>query len=499
MKKNLLALFIAVPGIAFAADKTPASSAVAVPRPNAAVSAQSATPAAAATAPAAAAVAEKSAETAAHAKPTEAAAAPVKPVEEAAKPQPKPNKDISDKEPKKSGFSLEGYSFGLGAGALGGLSFNLGYRIPYSPDQFWLNRLGFRLDLNTFAPVASIIKRIPDDEVNRWIEDNRVKGGPENGRIEISKDDGIYADDVNFKTRFSGTNFGALVDFYPFSYTWGLGGLRLSTGYYIGNLKMGFDAEAIDISANWPDDVNADIKLNSLPITINSTQFGSQSITLTDITIESPVTPIGTTAVTMPYVSASPLITLNARGPYLGLGWDVGLFYGLKLTFDAGVVFTNPHKLAVPLTIADPSLGKVQINIDGALGSLQSQLETAALAELNRRFDDQCGSMCDNTARELFVTQAMTSIDFIAQVDEAKDALYNQILSECAGACTPMGGNTIEIDGNKALAAIGADSVIQDAKGEVYTQRDKAISDFNKEVKDYGYFPMVKIGLIYRF
>jgi|GEM_PF-2696729 len=470
MKKNLLALFITVPGIAFAADKTPApAAAVAVPRPTAATPAAKAAPAAAVT---------KSAETAAAAKPTGAAVAPVKPVEEADKSQPKPNKDISDKEPKKRGFSFDGYSFGLGVGVLGGVDFNLGYRIPYNPDHFWLNRLGFRLDLNTFAPISSMLKRIPDDMAKSYIDENR-----KNGRIEINDESHVYADDVTFNTRLSGTNFGALVDFYPFSYTWGLGGLRFSGGYYFGSLKLGFDAKALGIKADFPDDLTSDFSIGDITL---------GSVTIEDMNMGAVIEPSGTAA-SISKVSASPMVKLNASGPYLGLGWDIGLFYGLKFTFDAGVVFTDPHKLSMDMYIADPNLGNVTINLGKAADELEAQLINA----VNAKFD-ACGAACTSGDRSV----ALAAIP--GQVNTERGKLYDQIVAELNKNNVPFTGDpdnkkTIKVDGAEALRAADAGDSVEKMKAEIYRVKDDAIREFNTQVKDYGYFPMVKIGFIYRF
>jgi hypothetical protein len=409
-----------------------------------------------------------------------------------AAPPSQPIKDISSVEPKKSGFSMEGFSFGLGAGVLGGINFNLGYRIPYNPDHFWLNRLGFRLDLNTFGPVASTIRGIADDEVNKYIDDNRE---PDDS-IAINEDEGIFAEDVKFNTRFSGTNFGALVDFYPFSYTWGLGGFRLSGGYYFGSVKLGFDASAQNITANWPDGISADFTLPKFDFPMD-VMGNTVNVELDNLVVDSPVTPLGSSAVNISYLDASPLLKLNARGPYLGLGWDIGLFYGLKLTFDAGVVFTQPHRLSVGLDIDNPMLGYILINIEEVADQLKNQLK----AKANMRIDEICGSTCTQSDRDA----ALSSVTWDDEVDQAKINLRTKLITQLNDAGLQVGvdydivGDNIKVNGNSALKAIGADSVIDDAKGEIYAERDKAIRDFDKEVKDYGYFPMVKLGLIYRF
>ncbi|MDR2098518.1 MAG: hypothetical protein LBO78_00640, partial [Rickettsiales bacterium] len=76
-------------------------------------------------------------------------------------------------EVKRSSSSWEGAQIGAGAGLLNGLSIDLGYRIPYSPSNFWKNRLGFRVEYSTMSPIAKSVEKMIDDAVE--VDDNEIK------------------------------------------------------------------------------------------------------------------------------------------------------------------------------------------------------------------------------------------------------------------------------------------------------------------------------------
>ncbi|MBR1544967.1 MAG: hypothetical protein IJ638_03430 [Alphaproteobacteria bacterium] len=183
------------------------------------------------------------------------------------------------------GYLLEGFQLGVGLGALGGVNAQLGYRIPQRNYNFWKNRFGFRLDYNSWKPLKN--------KIESYLEDNPIK-----------------VDDNEFTGMISGTNYGALVDFYPFGNTWFLGNFRISGGYYTGDF-------AIDVSMH--KSASAEFEMKDIRYS------GSADATLT--------------------------ATLDAdvKGPYLGAGFDFALLFGLKLYFDAGVVFTDHPQVLTSL------------------------------------------------------------------------------------------------------------------------------------------------------
>ncbi len=189
---------------------------------------------------------------------------------------PKPKTTTFKNQNQSSTF--EGFQIGVGAGILGGGNVQLGYRIPQREHNFWKNRFGFRIEYNTWKPFESMI---------------------EEKTIEI--------DDNEFSAQITGDNFGALLDFYPFGNTWGLGNFRISAGYYSGDFSLSG----------------------------NLTKHANETFTMDNILGQELTYKVDGTA------TLTANLDYDVKGPYAGIGFDTALFGGLKLYFDAGVVFTD--------------------------------------------------------------------------------------------------------------------------------------------------------------
>jgi hypothetical protein len=179
-----------------------------------------------------------------------------------------------------------GLQLGVGISPTSGLNGFLGYNNK-NFDSFWAKRFGIRIDFATFSPIKN--------RLNRKIND-------------VIGDDGIKIDD-DFKVEnlvLSGKHIGAIIDFYPFGNTWFLGGWRISGGYMTGNL-----------------DLNADVH--------GTSKDGRIEFELGDIKYY--------------YAENDKRATSNVKwkysGPYVGTGFDLGLFWGFKIYMDAGVVFSD--------------------------------------------------------------------------------------------------------------------------------------------------------------
>jgi hypothetical protein len=184
---------------------------------------------------------------------------------------------------KKSDSNSGGFQVGVGLGVLGGANAQIGYRIPTSNDNFWKNRFGFRLDYNSWKPLESYIED--------YLEDEPIK-----------------VDDNILDAKITGEQIGALIDFYPFGNTWALGNFRISAGYYDGDFSI---AGSLDKTAGG--------------------RFAMESAT----TGQKLYYEVDANA------NLKAALDYEVKGPYAGLGFDVGLFWGLKMYFDAGVVFTD--------------------------------------------------------------------------------------------------------------------------------------------------------------
>ncbi len=231
-----------------------------------------------------------------------------------------------------------GLQLGVGVSATSGLNGFVGYANK-SFDSFWLKRLGFRLDFAT----TSLMKSAINSGVDAFMGDDGIDIG-----------DGLTIKDGSIE----GHHFAALVDFYPFGDTWFLGGIRISGGYYLGNL---------DLSANLTG------KVNDLPD--SEFAFSLEGIDYKYVGNE---------------VHGTANAEWNYRGPYLGAGFDLGLFAGLKIYMDAGVVFTNKTAqlgLGLPTDNLQKWNGSSWEKVDLSEISEFEQAKVAALADAQDELD----------------------------------------------------------------------------------------------------------------
>lgn len=181
-----------------------------------------------------------------------------------------------------------GVQIGVGVSATSGLNGFIGYANK-DFDSFWAKRFGVRFDFATTKPVRSVINDVIDG-----VMDDGVDIG-DNLTITDGELDAMH--------------YAALVDFYPFGDTWLLGGWRLTGGYAFGDMSMSASV-AGTIDELTPGYYEFELSGHKYAYTGNSVH--------------------GTAELDWQY-----------RGPYIGTGFDVGIFAGLKVYVDAGVVFTN--------------------------------------------------------------------------------------------------------------------------------------------------------------
>lgn len=190
-----------------------------------------------------------------------------------------------------------GLQLGLGLSPTSGVNGFVGYNNK-NFDSFWWKRLGVRFDFASYSPIRNT--------VNQKINDSMGEKG-----IEIEKD--LHINDV----ALDANHYGAIVDFYPFGDTWFLGGWRLSGGYMTGKLNVDGKIHGENIGGN----IEFELDGNKYYYTGGEMH--------------------GTADVNWKY-----------SGPYLGTGFDLGLFWGFKIFMDAGVVFAGSSAQAgldVPL------------------------------------------------------------------------------------------------------------------------------------------------------
>ena len=234
---------------------------------------------------------------------------------------------------------LHGVQIGAGVSAVSGLNGFVGY-VNKDFDSFWAKRFGVRFDFATTKPVKSLI----GDAVDSVMDDG----------IDIGDDLTIDGVDIDAK------HFAALVDFYPFGDTWMLGGWRITGGYAFGDMNM---------SANIAGVVDA------LDTTRYEFELAGQSYAYVGNSVH------GTACLDWKY-----------RGPYLGTGFDIGLFAGLKIYVDAGVVFTN-RAAQLSLDVPFENLQKLEGGVWKPVDSEQLQAEVdkykgEVLADAQSALDD---------------------------------------------------------------------------------------------------------------
>ena len=185
-----------------------------------------------------------------------------------------------------------GLQIGAGLSVTSGVNGFIGYNNKKF-DSFWWKRVGVRADFATMSPLKSVIRRT----VDRFTE--------EEGGFEL--DDNLFINDFELKSH----HFAGMIDLYPFGDTWFLGGLRVSGGYYFGKTELSANLTGkVDDAPGYEFEIELDGK--------HYRYVGNN-------------------------VTGKAKATWDFSGPYLGAGFDLGLFAGFKIYLDAGVVFTSKN------------------------------------------------------------------------------------------------------------------------------------------------------------
>lgn len=389
--------------------------------------------------------------------------------------------------PQKSPYA--GWQFGIGAPLalwpLSSVNWFVGYANKDAPG-FWGKRFGFRADLAT-GTNKMISARVYDETS---IDFNlNVLGLKYNYKWEDAFDPiaihgaDVNLDGVNGVFSVNDNRFGGLIDFYPFGDTAVVGGFRLSGGYYIGRLD-------IDLRANVPNDTPPGgfiIDVGAAGEIRTRLQGGAQ---------------------------VRGKLNWKYNGPYGGLGWDIGVFRGFKFFVDAGVIFTNPPKLH-DSDIVLP-YDKIQAcyvigngfecgwtNIDkndipgttaGLLGSILDEILTAP----GGNFNGTDVSLFQNIliAGNIDPTVILNDITSWVIGGGAPPIWYSAGIAACGGNCDAI--NNIVQDA-VANAHSALDSDVQGIIDEYHRGRHNIVRDANNILKDFQFYPIVRLGVMYRF
>lgn len=246
-----------------------------------------------------------------------------------------PNYENSKKYSNPETKFPHGLQLGVGVSPTSGLNFFVGYNNKKF-ESFWWKRFGFRLDFATYSP----IKSRTDSALNDYI-----------GKDGLEIDKNLRIDNLGLDAK----HFGALIDFYPFGDTWFLGGWRISGGYMTGNL-----------------DLNAKIhgKVDGSEIKF---EIGGREYVYDGGEMRGKAT-----------------ANWKYSGPYLGTGFDLGILWGFKLYFDAGVVFANNHAtidLDVPLDGLKDVVADLPVEGNAVLEEAYKTAKSKALSDAQKELD----------------------------------------------------------------------------------------------------------------
>jgi len=222
-------------------------------------------------------------------------------------------------------FVPTGLELGVGVSATSGLNGVVGY-INKTRESFWLKRIGVRADFATTKPLKSTINSLVDSAMGDGVDVG----------------DNLTITDGSIESK----HLAAMLDFYPFGDTWFLGGWRISGGYVFGDAKITADLTADDDALD---------------------SFAGQKFQLGDTLY----------CYTGGGVHGKAKMKWDFSGPYLGTGFDIGLFGGFKLFVDAGVVFTSK---AAELSLDIPNQSGLKYSTDNgdswSTVDVQGQIDT---------------------------------------------------------------------------------------------------------------------------
>ena len=417
----------------------------------------------------------------------------------------------ADQQNKSFREKMSGWEFGVGVPLvtpLTGYNMFVGY-VNKNATSFWGKRFGLRFDFTIPSPLR-LNATLNDNNVDGYDIDLNMKAlwmnikrpGFETAEyIKDDQDNPIHLDPNSVKAAFELKNksMGLLVDFYPFGNTWFLGGIRLTGGYYIGDL---------DISANVKTSKNIDYMYSVGNVGDN---LRAQIAAGSRIGVK---------------------YHWNYSGPYAGLGFDLGIWRGFKFYMDAGVVFSQAPKFKESNIDDKHFVLKGRYEINGIDYSNNTNMVTIMNGAVEKpQADVIISDTIGQTAKDLLIDQAATYSTVVNAVlaahaeaatmaDVDASVLANDVMEYLnAGAGDPHAGwidTLIADNGGSDLDDTIADvkehwnqisgtatTTVQEDIDKVWDDYQDAkkdtIDDINKVLKDIGIVPMIKIGFMYRF
>jgi hypothetical protein len=387
-----------------------------------------------------------------------------------------------------------GLQFGAGLTIMPGHNWFIGYANK-DFESFWWKRIGGRLDFTTpmsLSASATIHDKIGggyevDPHAQIWFK--KFDFDKQTIKEDFDLDDEtISLNGSNAKFFMKHKNFGALMDIYPFGNTWFLGGLRLSGGYYMGELMADFHTDIpLDIPAQGfkqPIGANDELRFRIR----NGSKFGTT-------------------------------INWKYNGPYVGLGFDLGLLWGAKIYMDAGAVYTKPLKVSNKSLIDDKNIyvdscfrigasgacewtqlfaGMTTPNVDqivqGVLsGVIDAKIQTYLTGD--QLIIPGAGTYTLTTDQQATIGQDITYW-LLNGTNANTPAWITQLTETNADIANTMNQIRTEVVDD---AHSDIQSKIDEIWGDYEQQKLDAVNDINDSVKDFRIMPMIKLGFMYRF
>ena len=380
----------------------------------------------------------------------------------------------------EKGKRMEGFQIGAGVPVflpMTGYNFFVGYSNKHS--NHWLGRrFGFRMDFlvpRTMSATGALADN--GDGYNANLNFG-LMGFNINQNNVFSMDrisvDGQYMDLDGMSGRFAIDNrfVGALVDFYPFADTWFLGGIRLTGGYYIGQMNIAANMTAVN------------------PL------FGSGGFMYNVYTNINPALNQYIVANTAAYSQISAQLNWRYNGPYAGLGFDLGIFRGFKFFADAGVVFARRPPRVEQNDIQFPVMELCYMM--GGAGC-----EGVANLHWNARPDVQ--AVMSPIMYQMLVANA-SGLPLPPSVQADLVGASHDIIMFLMGTGNPQWVDDLltAAPGNNLVSAISAlqgagMSDLQNELDSLWNDYNRGINDLNNNLRDMRLMPMVKLGVMYRF
>ena len=386
-----------------------------------------------------------------------------------------------------------GWQIGLGAPIASPLPFAsingfVGY-VNKDHRSFWKKRIGYRADFAFASPfelsgAASGADLILTGRVFGFKKAQTIGDLMDFDDFEDDNGDpvDINTDGINGIFAMKNQYLGGLVDFYPFGNAWFAGGLRLSGGYYFGSADIKLHATVPNYFPN--DDGYAYLAMEA---------NGGQDVFVRARMTEN--TRVGGS------------LRWNYRGPYAGIGWDIGIWRGFKFYTDMGVVFANAPKLK---------------NSDIVIPENNFQICLVDPNNMTTKCEDNewVGINITNPNASLngMIVSTLLNLDSFNGIPITIPPEYaNQEAMSAAVACfmNPACADNITwlttiVSGNPQLSDIMDEirEALNDADSEFNLQgladdykqaREDAVDDANDFLKDLKFVPMIRLGFMYRF